>query len=116
MAPNSVNHQHSDKAQIAHKEAKAFNHALSFQQLPKLLKARIACKAGKAYMAPNSVNHQHSAEAPIAPQKAKAPNRALSFQQLPKLLKAGIAYKAAKASQTTKSYMALNSVNYLHSA
>ena len=116
MAPNSVNHQYCGKAPVAHKKAKASNCALSFLQLPKLLKARIACKAAKAYMAPNPVNHQHSAKAPIAPQKAKAPNRALSFQQLPKLLKAGIAYNSAKASQTTKSYMALNSVNDLHSA
>ena len=116
MAPNSVNHQHRTKAPVAPKEAKASNHALSFQQLSKLLKIRKACKATEAYMAPNSVNHQHSAKAQIAHKEAKAFNRSLSFQQLPKLLKAGIAYKAAKASQTTKSYMALNSVNYLHSA
>ena len=57
MAPNSVIHQHSAEAPIAPKEAKASNHALSFQQHLKLLKFRIAYKAAQAYMAPNSVNH-----------------------------------------------------------
>ena len=66
MAPNSVNHQHSAKASMAQKEAKASNGTLSFQQLPKLLKVRIACKAAVAYMASKSVNHQQSAKVPIA--------------------------------------------------
>ena len=62
MAPNSVNHQHSAKAQIAPKEARASNRALSFQQHHKLLKLRIAYKAAEANMASDSVNHQHSAK------------------------------------------------------
>ena len=66
MASDSVNHQHSAKAPITQKEAKAFNRALSFQQLPKLLKVPTACKAAEAYMAPKSVNHQQTAKAPIA--------------------------------------------------
>ena len=108
MAPNSVNHQHSAKAPVAHKKAKASNCALSFLQLTKLLKARIACKAAEAYMAPNSVNHQHSAKAPIAPKEAKASNRARSFQQHLKLLKLQI---ASKASLAPKAYIAPNSTN-----
>ena len=80
MAPNSVNHQHSAKAPIAHREAKASNRVLSFQQHLKFLKLRIAYIAAEAYMAPNSVNHQHSAKAQIAPKEARASNRALSFQ------------------------------------
>ena len=78
MAPNSVNHQHSTKAPIAPKEAKASNRALSFQQHFKLLKLQITYKAAND-MAPNSVNHQHSVKAPIAHKKSQ------SFQLRPKL-------------------------------
>ena len=98
------------KLQLAQKEAKASNRALSFQQHLKLLKLRIAYKAAEAYMAPNSVNHQHSAKAPIAQKEAKASNCALSSQHLPKLLKVRIACKAAEA------YMTPNFVNHQHSA
>ena len=91
MAPNSVNHQHSAKAQIAPKEARASNRALSFQQHLKLLKLRIAYKAAEPYIAPNSVNHQHSAKDQIVHKEAKASNRILSIQQLPKLFKFRIA-------------------------